>query len=141
MSAQTSLVPEPTPTEPQPDGDGVDLLNLQASRALGIPDWEAYSFRCVEPNGILMEGGVFRARITRGKRKGRPNYDKPEPGTKRTVVITDRDAFAAAWEVETGKCRDCTGTRVTLKSAGVSGTFWRTCRRCNGTGLAPKETA
>lgn len=125
----------------KPDGERVSLLELQASRLLGIPGWEAHSFRVVDPSSILMEGGVYRTVLRSGKRKGRKNYSKPEPGTVHTIVISESDrlAFEAAWEAETGKCHQCTGTRVTIKSTGVSGTTWRTCRRCEGSGQRPTE--
>lgn len=58
---------------PQPDGESVNLLDLQASRMVGIEGWSAVNLRAVEPNGILMKGAVCVDRaLLHGARKETP---------------------------------------------------------------------
>jgi len=61
-------------------------LEEEAKRLVAIEGWYPYEFERVE-NGILVTGAVFEP-ITRGPRKGRPNFRKMDKSTKRTVVVT-----------------------------------------------------
>lgn len=114
-----------------------------AIELLGLPaDWQNYSWSLVGPPkawvGIEVKGGVYRHKITRGPRKGFPDFKKPEPGSEITLTlgILQHEAWRLQWEVETGLCHGCQGRGITVRSAGVSGIFHRACQRCDGTGNA-----
>jgi len=61
-------------------------LEEEAKRLVAIEGWYPYQFERIE-NGILVTGAVFEP-ITRGARKGQPNFRKMNKSTKRTVVVT-----------------------------------------------------
>jgi hypothetical protein len=107
-------------------------------------DWEIYSWKA---NGarntpgcfVVVEGGVFKEKITKGKRKGRTNYNKPEPNTKATysIVADDLDRFKAEWSARTGKCSNCYGIgQEWAEWDHITGTRYRDCAKCKATGKA-----
>jgi hypothetical protein len=118
-------------------------MSLQASRVLCIPGWTAKRFESVEPDSVLLTGGVYAETFKSGPRKGRTNYGKPTEGTDRVFVLTRASmrAFDLTWEDETGKCVRCQGggRRVTGWSA-VDGTTYRECRACKGRGKPAVRT-
>jgi hypothetical protein len=107
------------------------------------PDWEIYSWKA---NGgerkipgafVVVEGGVYKEKITKGKRKGRTNYSKPEPGSKMTfsIVADELDKFKAEWSARTGKCANCYGTGKEWDGWDhIEGTRYRGCMKCKETG-------
>lgn len=137
MSAQSPLF-EALATDPTTDTapEWVDLMSLQASRVLGIPGWVAWRFEAVEPDSVLLTGAVCPEVYKSGPRKGRTNYNAHDPKTKRMVVLTteSRRAFDRVWEAETGMCCQCQGAGKVVASCGVSGTTYRECRCCKGSG-------
>ena len=101
--------------------------------------WTAHGER--DSGYIELQGGVYRTRYERGKRKGQLNYSKPEPGTAATVSVTRaaRDEWIARWEEETGFCSECSGTGWALHGWDhKKGNCYRPCTRCNATGRAPR---
>jgi hypothetical protein len=144
VSAQPSL---PTTSAAEPDAspafEWVDLMSLQASRLLGIPGWTAKRFESIEPDSVLLTGGVYTETFKTGPRKGRTNYSKPVSGTARIFVLSRASmrAFDREWEAETGKCVRCQGggRRVTGWSA-VDGTTYRECTDCKGSGKPAVRT-
>lgn len=129
-----------------PERPSIDLRELQARRALGMPDnWRLFSWQCV-PSGsmdsthVRLRGAVCTAVFTRGPRKGRTNWAKRDRSTECEVYIShaDHDAFCIQWEAETGHCHECTGTGQTFAGWSVAdGVRHRTCTRCLGTGDSP----
>ena len=117
-----------------------DLRSLHGQRITGIDGWRWYSLRAHHgsPSGFVMKGGVAPLK-TRGKNKGRPNWDKIDKATERELFVSNEShaAFCAAWSVETGLCVECTGGGKTLHSWHyVEGTKYNDCRVCGGTGEA-----
>lgn len=111
------------------------------------PDWQFIRLTAKgdQENGYTeVEGGVYRTRFEKGKRKGEINHDKPEPGTHMTVAIPLKHwrEWTARWERDTGCCSGCYGTGKA--SAGWSagkGAAFRPCKKCNATGIAKVEVA
>lgn len=142
MSAQPNLFTAADAASdpvPAPKRDRVCVESEQCARLLGLPGWRWYSARVVEPSGLLYRGAVCRVRFTKGPRKGSYNWDRSEPGTDREVMLTreSREAFKRTWQAETGMCGECGGSAVQAVSASVSGTTYRWCPACHGTGDAP----
>lgn len=77
--------------------------------------------------GYVHSGATFKS----GPRKGQQKPNSPARGTERTYVfrMSEIDALAAAWELETGLCSRCEDGRF-----GTS-----TCPGCNGTGKAARR--
>ena len=104
------------------------------------PEWTASQFACFPLDGptlyVQLIGAVYEP-VTRGPRKGKPNWDKPI-GKKTTAIlpIADHEAWVRAWERRTGKCSSCVGTGQTIARCSAAGTEWRDCRICGGTGRA-----
>ena len=73
---------------------------------------------------------------SRGPRKGRPKW--PRLAELQRVVITMDEVRQARirWENETGLCSHCGGSGQQVKSTGISGTTYRECISCDGTGRA-----
>ena len=106
--------------------------------------WEAIGWRTGsgKSQGALLTGAVPDRLITRGKRKGQPNWRKLKPGTKATVAVLDDafDVWLLGWERATDACYKCAGSgRVFASWDHIEGTRYRDCRRCNATGNAPKD--
>ena len=107
-----------------------------AELKVGEEGWKAYKWESVEGGSIVtgsIPTGVYRS----GPRKGEPRFNGP----KRRVIVTSEEMVtrAAAHEADTGQCWDCKGSGQTW--AGWSkedGTRCRTCKRCSGSGEAPK---
>jgi hypothetical protein len=96
--------------------------------------------------GLQVEGAVYRHTISRGPRKGRLDYRKPEPGSLVTMTIGKKqfDAWRAQWETETGLCSECSGTGIVFAGWNhITGTRMRPCHTCGGTGnsASPHLTA
>ena len=122
----------------------VCFYELHARAILGVSlEWRIARF---ESEGehlelIKVSGGIYPA-ITRGKNKGKPNWKKPEPGTKRSAWFTEKEhqAFLLGWEKEHAKCSKCQGTGQ--EWAGwdhITGNKHRPCTRCGATGNPPQE--
>lgn len=122
-----------------------DHLELQARELAGeSDDWCLFSVSCMPLTGdtIYYEvKGAIAPIATRGVRKGHRNWPLRYTTTERTFCITvEKQAeWEKAWEQRTGKCADCVGCGKTVASAGVGGTTYRTCSKCQGSGDA-KET-
>lgn len=67
-----------------------DLRSLHGQRITGIDGWRWYSLRVRDgsPSGFDMKGGVAPLK-TRGKNKGRPNWDKVDKATVRRIFVSD----------------------------------------------------
>jgi hypothetical protein len=109
-------------------------------------DWDFVVFTAKgEGLGEYFEvtGGVYKTPFKSCLRKGEINRRAPEPGTGCTVVLPriEYKAWLEKWERDTGLCAPCSGSGFTLRSCGVSGTIYRKCSKCDGTGLPKKQEA
>lgn len=108
-----------------------------ATRKIGpIPGFEWYAWQCMrDPDGtVKLTGAVVIGVWASGKRKGRKRY---ATGTERIALITDAEWLAerARFEREEGKCAQCGGDgRDVAGWHHETGTKWRVCRACNGSG-------
>lgn len=67
------------------------ILELQAMKLVpDLPGWVPWKFRAIH-GGVLCEGAVCPL-ITRGRRKGQPNYRKGDPSTRREVFVAATSA-------------------------------------------------
>ena len=127
----------------------VATLEMQVRERLNLPAWQAARWELL---GDLkgdhthqvsrLDGGVYPP-ISKGKNQGEPNWRRPEPGTKQTFYITplEHSTWLLGWERRTGSCSKC------FKHPGqefqswnhLTGTQYRTCTRCQGTGKAPTQ--
>ena len=111
-----------------------------ALRKVGAPTgFQWYRWECIGED-MLLTGCVCTRVYVRGPRTGRPiEYD----GKAVSAVVTGAELKAerARYTHETGRCSDCLGTARTLASAGTTGTTYRPCVTCKGTGQAPSDPA
>lgn len=119
------------------------LIEIHAREKAGMPDtWRSWLWERVGPPEapypfIRLTGAVVPL-LTRGPRKGKPNWRRKDKATERVVTITpdEHDAWATAWQARTGKCRDCMGEgRRPWSSSARDGTTYRSCKACEGTGV------
>lgn len=109
-------------------------MNTVAARKAGdIPGWEPWFYERVG-GGLIIKGGIPRL-ISKGPRKGKKTWD---PKESQTVVVTPEEVEREyqRYEAETGKCGECFGDGKVVASAGVSGTTYRECKVCGGSGKA-----
>ena len=118
---------------------------IAARRVHGLPDeWEPRIYKvlgdCRQTLGYSLTGAVPVGAISRGPRKGRPKW--PPRWSWWEVIITPADLAAATaeWVAATGLCPRCGGEGRTVRSVSItSGTEYRTCQACGGTGKAPAQ--
>ena len=121
------------------------IIEAHLRKQNGLPDdFHFYHWECF-PHGrqitLYIELTGCRCPLkTRGEWKGRPNFKKRERGSdqKFTVLTSEIEQIESDYEQETGKCRQCEGVGKTVASFGISGTTYRECSRCKGTGV-PKQ--
>lgn len=66
-----------------------EILVARCVELAGDPEWYPYEFWSVL-NGMFVKCAKFEP-VTRGKRKGQPNFRKQKPGTERYVVLLSDD--------------------------------------------------
>jgi hypothetical protein len=122
------------------------LLVEHAREMVGLGgDWDFYKLECLGNPGQTIGyqiTGAIAPLVTRGKRKGRRNWEAKDKATIRSVCIakTDHEQWLDQWEHRTGKCANCDGSGQTLASCSViDGTTYRPCSKCGGTGLAARK--
>jgi hypothetical protein len=71
-----------------------DRLTKECQRIMKSQSWFPYYFERLE-NGVLCKGAQYPL-ITRGPRKGEPNFRKPIKGTEGSVVVSFRENVDAA---------------------------------------------
>ena len=112
-----------------------DTLSMIARRKLQLPDtYTHYRWTRVDPDGLLVRMKEEYIK-TAGKNKGKPGWR----GEERTCFVTyaEEKAECAAWEKETGKCSNCGGDGQEWAGwTAASGTIYKQCRRCVGSGNA-----
>lgn len=78
--------------------------------------------------------------LTRGPRKGQPNYGKKTGVRKFAVGVQAAKDWEAQWSAETGKCIRCMGAKEIVWSVSVAeGRKYKACPDCKGTGNAKVE--
>lgn len=116
-------------------------FEAHAREKLGMPpEWQMSFWSThgdVSDDASVEVGGAVYGLVTRGPRKGRPNWEKFEPGTKKTVWLHkhERVAFKQAWVERTGKCPSCYGTGQEWRGWNhLTGSKYETCTECRGSG-------
>jgi len=115
-----------------------DIHTLAARRVHGLPDdWLPRIYSALDRGlGFELRGSVPIGTYSRGPRKGRPKWPRLA-GLQRVVITADEVRQARIWwENETGLCSYCGGSGHQVKSIGISGTTYRQCISCDGTGKA-----
>ena len=112
-----------------------DVLTMIGRKKLNLAEpWSHCGWKRMDPDRWIVRMAQERI-LTRGPRKGKPTWE----GEVKEVFINESEVKAAelAWEKETGKCQNCGGDGQAW--AGwhhINGTSYKTCRRCDGTGMA-----
>lgn len=119
----------------------IDFFELAAREKAHLPEtWRVFHWQVLGHArvtlGYRLVGAVAPPK-TRGKYKGKPNFDKLDKSTIRDVILlkAEYDSFVARWEVETGNCSRCQGSGQ--ESAGwnvTDGPAYRPCSQCGATG-------
>ena len=132
--------PEPAPA-PEPGALSREpTMEQYAREAFGLPpDWRAFAWKAVGAYSIVT-GAVVREKITKGKGVGQWDWKKRDRSTELPATISD-EAFKKwlkAWELETGLCSKCRGTKQEWYGwSQAEGAKYRPCQPCGATG-APK---
>lgn len=119
-----------------------NLYDIFAREKSGLPKFEITEWKCLPSGGpythIQLSGAVYPVIKTRGPRKGHPDYQKPETGTRKTYILSNEewDNWTATWQSQTGKCRKCVGRGDVMESwSAADGTKYKPCPACGGTGI------
>jgi len=111
-----------------------DIMDI-AARKRGVEGWVPYKWEAAGDDSIVT-GAVPTRTISKGKRKGRPDFT----GAKRDVVVVTQaevEQAASHYERETGKCWDCKGSgQIQVMWSADTGAVHEACARCGGTGKA-----
>ena len=102
-----------------------------ALRKLNAPEgFEFYKWQCVGTDAVELTGCVPTRTISKGPRKGKPDY---KSGKALVAVVTEAEEQAeeARWCAETGKCGRCLGEgKVFAGWHYINGTTYRQCPDC-----------
>ena len=115
-----------------------DFHAMTAREVHHLPDdWQPRIYESLDRNlGFQLTGAVPIGFYSRGPRKGMPKFP-PKRDLQRVVITTaELDACKVKWERETGLCHCCGGSGETVRSVSASGTTYRACSACNGSGAA-----
>jgi hypothetical protein len=112
----------------------VDHRKAVGLRKLGSPiGFEFYRWEVISGDSTLLTGCVVTRTYSKGPRKGRPVYDGQ--AMKAVVTEDEEQAECVRYESETGQCGTCGGDGKEFDGWNHNtGTKWRECRRCSGTG-------
>jgi hypothetical protein len=88
------------------------MMEEHAREVLGLPpEWRFLELEVLghgTPRVYLrIKGAVVPKVITKGPRKGKPNYKFREREAEIIFSVEEQDAWEAAWEKRTGLCRRC----------------------------------
>jgi hypothetical protein len=127
------------------------LYAEHAREILGVgPEWQVSSWKCLD--GLKNTPGApgNRIRITGSIAPalpdGRVAWEYEEKGTRKSVTFTnaEHDAWILEWETKTENCSQCSTLHPGQEWMGwdhITGTKYRPCPRCNGTGKLIQEPA
>lgn len=107
------------------------------------PDFQFYRWEMLpeygEPFYCELEGAIVPL-VTRGTRKGKPNYKQKTGVRKFAVTVETAAEWERQWSESTGKCIRCLGEKQIVWSVSVAeGTKYKPCPECHGTGKAKGE--
>lgn len=105
----------------------------------GLGDgWHVCKWQVLGDPGIGTEFTFWQCPlVTRGERKGRPNWRKKTAERIVSASKQDGEKWTSEYETETGLCNECMGKGETFKSWSKNeGTTMQTCPRCGGSGKA-----
>lgn len=75
--------------------DWFDVYTRAAHRTTKLPKgWIGYLFEAVRGQGVMVTGKVVTQSISRGPRKGEPNFRTADPATQRKVFVSNKAAGA-----------------------------------------------
>lgn len=137
---------------PKPKREYASHMESAAIRRNGpLPEgWAFYAWKVLGGLGnppsmtrahmILMEAGPFDI-ISRGPRKGRRRWLACKNPVQVVVSFGDVEDERARYEREEDKCHQCSGHGEDIAGWNIkTGTGYRTCPRCAGTGRPPVRT-
>jgi len=100
------LCPDPSGPQPCTNRDWFDSYTRAAHRTTRLPKgWIGYLFQAVEGQGVMVTGRVVTQAITRGPRKGAPNFRTADPKTELKVFVTYRAVEAQRKRETAGDAR------------------------------------
>lgn len=70
----------------------IERISARAAEKTGIEGWHAWLFTHAEQGGLFVTGAVCPL-ITRGERKGKPNYRKKDTTTKQMVYLSKQECI------------------------------------------------
>lgn len=77
----------------------LDIYTIAARKLVKLPDdWQPYLYVAVQGQGVMVTGKVVTDTISRGPRKGEPNFRKADTSTKQSVFVSHADYAAAKAE-------------------------------------------
>jgi hypothetical protein len=121
-----------------------DLYNLAAQLLRGMPpDWRWCKLESINtPFGRFTQvtGAVPTGIYSHGSKKGRPKWPAKRNCNVLQFSPAEIEQVRLKWEDETGKCSACGGDGQELFKISIEGNSYHKCRRCGGTGVAPKQT-
>jgi hypothetical protein len=123
-----------------PEHFELGFLSVAAYEKLSHYDatFKFFMSESLDGGDFLLEGANVLGTFSKGKRAGRPRFDRRN---KIRVSVSENEVAYACqrYESNTGKCFDCLGSGE--QSAGWSkahGNRYRECQRCKGEGNSPK---
>ena len=122
-----------------------DLYDLAAQLLRGMPpEWQWCELASINtPFGRFPQvtGAVPTEFYSRGPKKGKPKWLARYCYSVLQFSPAEIEQVRLKWEDETSKCSACGGDGQELfKISITNGNSYRECRRCGGTGVAPKQT-
>ena len=124
-------------------------MNLMIEHAREVvkmpPEWSGYEFEAIgrtasQETKLMRVKGAIAPPLTKGKRKGQPNWSKADKTTEREAYFTpaEHDEWCRQWEIRTGLCAQCTGKgEVFARWSTTDGTTYKPCKACDATGKTP----
>jgi hypothetical protein len=106
----------------------------------GPPLWR-WCIARAHKGGLLIKGAVPLGTYSKGRRKGEPKW--PRVADLDVAIVSDADYATeyARYEREEGRCAECFGEGEVFASWNhETGSKFRPCRRCGGTGKAAQES-
>lgn len=119
------------------------LMTEHAKELLGMPpEWSGYEFEAIgrtanQEAKLLRVKGAVAPPITKGARKGQPNWRKLVKATELEAFFTpsEHNEWCQKWEKKTGLCAECSGKGEVFSSwKSGEGTKFKPCKACAGTG-------